>query len=117
MDSQQDLALSLHWDRADHPARDAGSVSSSKPGGRRLPSSTITRSQELIISDLCRQAHARKAGGGARPLPICTSGPSVGPVPSRQRPSETPAVVIYGGYEEPSCTSYPGNIDLYSPVP
>jgi len=29
----------------------------------------------------------------------------------------TPAVVIYGGYEEPSCTSYPGNIDLYSPVP
>jgi ADP-heptose:LPS heptosyltransferase len=28
----------------------------------------------------------------------------------------TPAVVIYGGYEHPSGTSYPGNINLYSPV-
>ena len=30
---------------------------------------------------------------------------------------DVPAVVIFGGYIEPSCTSYPGNIDLYSPVP
>ncbi len=28
----------------------------------------------------------------------------------------TPAVVIYGGYEPPQCTAYPGNINLYSPV-
>ena len=28
----------------------------------------------------------------------------------------TPAVVIYGGYEHPVCTAYPGNINLYSPV-
>ncbi|HZW29542.1 MAG TPA: glycosyltransferase family 9 protein [Isosphaeraceae bacterium] len=27
-----------------------------------------------------------------------------------------PAVVIYGGYEHPNCSSYPGNINLYSPV-
>ena len=26
------------------------------------------------------------------------------------------SVVIYGGYEHPDCTSYPGNINLYSPV-
>jgi ADP-heptose:LPS heptosyltransferase len=30
---------------------------------------------------------------------------------------DVPAVVIFGGYIEPSATSYPGNIDLYSPVP
>lgn len=30
---------------------------------------------------------------------------------------DVPAVVIFGGYIEPICTSYPGNIDLYSPVP
>ncbi len=29
----------------------------------------------------------------------------------------TPSVVIYGGYEHPVCSSYPGNINLYSPVP
>ena len=29
----------------------------------------------------------------------------------------TPAVVIYGGYEHPVCSGYPGNINLYSPVP
>jgi ADP-heptose:LPS heptosyltransferase len=28
-----------------------------------------------------------------------------------------PAVVIYGGYEHPVCTSYEKNINLYSPVP
>jgi ADP-heptose:LPS heptosyltransferase len=28
----------------------------------------------------------------------------------------TPAVVIYGGYIDPVCTGYPGNINLYSPV-
>jgi len=28
----------------------------------------------------------------------------------------TPAVVIYGGYIDPVCTGYPGNVDLYSPV-
>ena len=28
----------------------------------------------------------------------------------------TPAVVIYGGYEHPVCSGYPGNINLYSPV-
>jgi ADP-heptose:LPS heptosyltransferase len=27
-----------------------------------------------------------------------------------------PAVVIYGGYEHPVCSSYPGNINLYSPI-
>lgn len=27
-----------------------------------------------------------------------------------------PSVVIYGGYEHPDCSGYPGNIDLYSPV-
>jgi ADP-heptose:LPS heptosyltransferase len=27
-----------------------------------------------------------------------------------------PTVVIYGGYEPPVCTEYPGNIGLYSPV-
>ena len=27
-----------------------------------------------------------------------------------------PTVVIYGGYEPPVCTDYPGNISLYSPV-
>ena len=27
-----------------------------------------------------------------------------------------PTVVIYGGYEHPACTDYPGNINLYSPV-
>lgn len=26
------------------------------------------------------------------------------------------SVVIYGGYEEPSCSSYPGNVDLYTPL-
>jgi ADP-heptose:LPS heptosyltransferase len=29
---------------------------------------------------------------------------------------ETPAVVIYGGYIDPVCTGYPGNINLYSAV-
>ena len=29
---------------------------------------------------------------------------------------QTPAVVIYGGYIDPVCTGYPGNINLYSPV-
>jgi hypothetical protein len=24
--------------------------------------------------------------------------------------------VIYGGYEHPDCSTYPGNINLYSPV-
>jgi len=28
----------------------------------------------------------------------------------------TPSVVIYGGYEHPVCSAYPGNINLYSPV-
>jgi ADP-heptose:LPS heptosyltransferase len=28
----------------------------------------------------------------------------------------TPSVVIYGGYEHPGSTAYPGNINLYSPV-
>jgi ADP-heptose:LPS heptosyltransferase len=28
-----------------------------------------------------------------------------------------PSVVIYGGYEHPDCSAYPGNINLYSPVP
>jgi ADP-heptose:LPS heptosyltransferase len=28
----------------------------------------------------------------------------------------TPSVVIYGGYEHPRTTAYPGNINLYSPV-
>ena len=28
----------------------------------------------------------------------------------------TPAVVIYGGYIDPVCTGYPGNINFYSPV-
>jgi ADP-heptose:LPS heptosyltransferase len=27
-----------------------------------------------------------------------------------------PSVVIYGGYEAPECTAYPGNIGFYSPV-
>ena len=27
-----------------------------------------------------------------------------------------PTVVIYGGYEDPDCSAYPGNINLYSPV-
>lgn len=27
-----------------------------------------------------------------------------------------PSVVIYGGYEHPDCSGYPGNINLYSPV-
>lgn len=27
-----------------------------------------------------------------------------------------PSVVIYGGYEHPDCSRYPGNVDLYSPV-
>jgi ADP-heptose:LPS heptosyltransferase len=31
--------------------------------------------------------------------------------------SRVPAVVIYGGYEHPVCSAYPGNINLYSPVP
>jgi ADP-heptose:LPS heptosyltransferase len=29
----------------------------------------------------------------------------------------TPSVVIYGGYTDPECTGYAGNINLYSPVP
>ena len=29
---------------------------------------------------------------------------------------QTPGVVIYGGYINPVCTGYPGNINLYSPV-
>jgi ADP-heptose:LPS heptosyltransferase len=28
----------------------------------------------------------------------------------------TPSVVIYGGYEHPVCTEYPGNVSLYSPI-
>jgi ADP-heptose:LPS heptosyltransferase len=28
-----------------------------------------------------------------------------------------PAVVIYGGYEHPCATEYPGNVNFYSPVP
>jgi hypothetical protein len=28
----------------------------------------------------------------------------------------TPSVVIYGGYIDPVCTGYPGNINFYSPV-
>jgi ADP-heptose:LPS heptosyltransferase len=28
----------------------------------------------------------------------------------------TPSVVIYGGYEHPSCSRYPGNVNLYSAV-
>lgn len=28
----------------------------------------------------------------------------------------TPSVVIYGGYEHPVCSKYPGNIDHYSPL-
>jgi len=43
-------------------------------------------------------------------------GPISGPV-HLAAAFRTPAVVIYGGYEEPSCSSYPGNINLYSPVP
>jgi ADP-heptose:LPS heptosyltransferase len=31
--------------------------------------------------------------------------------------SRVPSVVIYGGYEHPVGTTYPGNINLYSPVP
>jgi ADP-heptose:LPS heptosyltransferase len=29
---------------------------------------------------------------------------------------DTPAVVIYGGYEHPECSCYPWNISLYSPL-
>lgn len=43
-------------------------------------------------------------------------GPISGPV-HLAAAFRTPAVVIYGGYEEPCCSSYPGNINLYSPVP
>jgi ADP-heptose:LPS heptosyltransferase len=42
-------------------------------------------------------------------------GPISGPV-HLAAALRTPAVVIYGGYEEPFCSSYPGNINLYSPV-
>jgi ADP-heptose:LPS heptosyltransferase len=28
-----------------------------------------------------------------------------------------PSVVIYGGYEHPDCSSYPGNINLYTALP
>ncbi len=43
-------------------------------------------------------------------------GPISGPV-HLAAAFQTPSVVIYGGYEEPSCSSYPENINLYSPVP
>lgn len=43
-------------------------------------------------------------------------GPISGPV-HLAAAFRTPAVIVYGGYEEPSCSSYPGNINLYSSVP
>ncbi len=43
-------------------------------------------------------------------------GPISGPV-HLAAAFKTPSVVIYGGYEEPSCSAYSGNVNLYSPVP
>ena len=42
-------------------------------------------------------------------------GPMSGPVHIAAA-VQTPAVVIYGGYEHPICSSYPGNLDLYTPI-
>ncbi len=42
-------------------------------------------------------------------------GPMSGPVHIAAA-FRTPCVVIYGGYEHPDTTHYPGNTDLYSPV-
>ena len=43
-------------------------------------------------------------------------GPISGPV-HLAAAFHTPSVVIYGGYEQPSCSSYPENINFYSAVP
>ena len=42
-------------------------------------------------------------------------GPMSGPVHIAAA-ARRPSVVIYGGYEHPRCTLYPGNIALYTPV-
>ena len=43
-------------------------------------------------------------------------GPVSGPVHFAAAAGK-PSVVIYGGYEHPDCSGYPGNINLYTPVP
>jgi ADP-heptose:LPS heptosyltransferase len=43
-------------------------------------------------------------------------GPISGPVHVAAAAGK-PSVVIYGGYEHPDCSSYPGNIDLYTALP
>ena len=40
-------------------------------------------------------------------------GPVSGPVHVAAAAGK-PSVVIYGGYEHPDCSSYPGNINLYT---
>jgi ADP-heptose:LPS heptosyltransferase len=43
-------------------------------------------------------------------------GPVSGPVHVAAAAGK-PSVVIYGGYEHPDCSSYPGNLNLYTPLP
>jgi ADP-heptose:LPS heptosyltransferase len=43
-------------------------------------------------------------------------GPISGPVHVAAA-ARVPSVVIYGGFEHPADTSYPGNVDLYTPLP
>ena len=43
-------------------------------------------------------------------------GPVSGPVHVAAAAGK-PSVVIYGGYEHPDCSGYPGNVSLYTPLP
>ena len=43
-------------------------------------------------------------------------GPISGPVHVAAAAGK-PSVVIYGGYEHPDCSSYPGNINLFTALP
>ncbi len=43
-------------------------------------------------------------------------GPVSGPVHVAAAAGK-PSVVIYGGYEHPDCSGYPGNISIYTPLP
>jgi ADP-heptose:LPS heptosyltransferase len=56
-------------------------------------------------------------GGLAAAIAACDLhvGPISGPVHIAAA-ANRPAVVIYGGYEDPRCSRYPGNVNLYTPL-